>query len=73
MVCNKNYQQKFDEKLKERFFNKYRFSNHGNNNSILLLQKGVDHYEYMDDWEQFNETSLPEKDFLQSLKYGRYY
>ena len=26
--CNKNYQKKFDEKLKERFFNKYIFSNH---------------------------------------------
>ena len=27
-ICNKNYQQKFDEKLKERFFNTYKFSNH---------------------------------------------
>ena len=27
------------------------------------MQKGVYPYEYMDDWEKFNETSLLEKDF----------
>ena len=25
------------------------------------MRKGVHPYEYMDDWEKFNETSLPEK------------
>ena len=35
--CNKNYQHKFDEKLKERFFNTYKFTNHNNNKFILLL------------------------------------
>ena len=60
--CNKNYQQKFDEMLKERFFNTYTFSNHNNNKFILLSRKGVCPYEYMDDWEKFNETSLPEKE-----------
>ena len=25
------------------------------------MPKGVYPYEYMDDWEKFNETSLPEK------------
>ena len=58
---NKNYQQKFDEKLKERYFNTYRFSKHISNKFILFLRKGVYRYEYMDDWEKFNETSLPEK------------
>ena len=68
LCCNKNYQQKFDEKLKERFFNTYKFSNHDNNKFILLLWKGVYPYEYMDDWEKFNETSLPEKeDFYSHL------
>ena len=34
-----------------------------------MLQKGVYPYEYMDDWEKFNETSLPEKeDFYSNLK-----
>ena len=28
LVCNKNFQSKFDEKLKKRFFNTYNFSNH---------------------------------------------
>ena len=27
---------------------------------ILLLRKGVYPYEYMDSWERFDETSLPE-------------
>ena len=68
MRCNKSYQRKFDEKLKERFFNTYKFSNHGNNQFILLLLKGVHPYEYIDDWGKFNETSLPEKeDFYSHL------
>ena len=34
----------------------------------MLLQKGVDPYEYINDWEKFNETSLPEKeDFYSNL------
>ena len=33
-----------------------------------MLQKGVFPYEYMDDWEIFNESSLPEKeDFYSHL------
>ena len=28
----------------------------------LLLGKDVCPYEYMDDWEKFNETYLPEKE-----------
>ena len=72
MCCNKSYQQKFDEKLKERFFNTYTFSNHDKNKFILLLRKGIYSYKYMHDCEKFNETKLPEKrKFLQSLKYGR--
>ena len=27
----------------------------------MLLRKGVFPYEYMDSWERFNETSLPDK------------
>ena len=62
MWCSKNYQYKFDKKLKERFFNTYKFCNHNNDKFILLLQKGVNLYEYMDEWEKFNEASLPEKE-----------
>ena len=60
--CTKNYKHKFDEKWKERFLNTYKFSNIENDDFILLFQKGVYLYEYMDDWEKFNETSLPEKE-----------
>ena len=66
LSCNKNYQQKFDEKLKKQFFNTYKFSNHDNNKFILLLRKGVYPYEYMDNWKKFNETSLFEKEDLYS-------
>ena len=34
---NKNNQHKFDEKLKERLFNKYKLSNYDNNKFFLLL------------------------------------
>ena len=56
------YQHKFDEKLKEQFLNRYKFSNHDNNKFILLLWKGVYPFEYIDDWEKFNEISLLEKE-----------
>ena len=51
LYCNKNYQHEFDKKLKGRFFNTYKFSNHSNNKFILLLQKVVYLYEYVDDCE----------------------
>ena len=62
---NKNNQHKFDEKLKERLFNKYKLSNYDNNKFFLLLWKGVYPYQYMDDWEKFSEA-LPEKEYLYS-------
>ena len=57
LCSNKNYQQKFHEKLKEQFLNTYKYSKHDNKEFILLLGKGVYPYEYKDDWEKFNETS----------------
>ena len=35
LSCNKDYQHKFDVKLKERFFNTHIFSNYDNNKFIL--------------------------------------
>ena len=37
LCCNKNYQQKFAENLKEWFFNTYKFYNSDNNKFILLV------------------------------------
>ena len=61
LICNKNYSRKIDEELKKRFKNTFKFSNNDINKCILLLRKCVYPYEYMSDWEKFNETTLPEK------------
>ena len=58
---NKNYSNKINEKLKKRFKKTFKLSNNNISKFILLLGKGICSYEYMDDWEKFNETSLPEK------------
>ena len=48
-------------------FNTYKFFTH-DNKFILFLQKNNYPYEYMDDWEKFNEPSLHEKeDFYSHL------
>ena len=62
LSCNKDYSSKTDKDLKKRFKNIFKFSNNDINKFIFLLRKGVYPYEYMDEWEKFNETSLPEKE-----------
>ena len=68
-LLQKNYQLKLDEKLKERFFNTNKFFNNDNSRIILLLQKHVYPYGYMDDWEKFDETLLREKGHIYSHLY----
>ena len=46
--------------------NTYSFCNNDLNKFILLLRKGVHPYEYMDNWEGFNETSLSSKESFYS-------
>ena len=62
LSCNKDYRSRLDEKLKKKFNKTFNFSNNDVNKSLLLLRKGIYSYEYMDDWEKFNETTLPEKE-----------
>ena len=61
MSCNKGYSSKLDEKLKMRLKNTFKFSNNDINKFILLLRKGVYPYEYIDEGEKFNETTLLKK------------
>ena len=52
--------------LIEKFPDAYQFCNKDLNKFALLLRKGVYPYEYMDSWERFNETSLPDKESFYS-------
>ena len=42
-------------------------SNNDKNKFILLLRKGVHRYEYMEDWEKFNEKSSEKEYFYSHL------
>ena len=61
LFCNKNHQKYVWCKVNGTIFNIYMFSNQDNDKFLLLLWKDIYPYEYMDDWEKFIETSLPEK------------
>ena len=47
--------------LIKKFASAHQFCNGDLNKFVLLLRKDVYPYEYMDSWERFNETSLPDK------------
>ena len=64
--CKTYYQKDFNKELIKRFAGTYEFSNKNLNKFILLLRKGVYPYEYMDNWERFDETSLPNKESFYS-------
>ena len=61
------YSEKYlNKELIKRFANTYEFCNKNLSKFVLLLRKGVYPYEYMDNWERFNETSLPNKESFYS-------
>ena len=60
--CEQYYKKTFNKELIKRFASTYEFCYKDFNKFILLLRKGVYPYEYMDNWEKFNEMSLPSKE-----------
>ena len=66
MSCNKDYSNNLNEKLKKWFKSTSKFSNDDINKFILLSKKGVYPYEYIDEWEKFNEATLTKKEEIYS-------
>ena len=64
--CKTYYEKDFNKELIKRFANTYEFCKKKLNKFILLLRKGVYPYEYMDNWETFDETLLPNKESFYS-------
>ena len=70
--CKRRYPKYIDDetlkKTKKNFRNAYNFCNKDITKFMFLLRKSVYPYEYMDDWDRFNEEKLPNKsDFYSSL------
>ena len=64
--CEKEYEKEFNKELIERFANTYKFCDNDLDKFIMLLQKGVYPYEYIDEWDKFNEKVLPGKESFYS-------
>ena len=59
--CTKRSKQSLDL-LKSKFPNIYHLTKANITKFILLLKKGIYPYEYMNEWNKFNETELPSID-----------
>ena len=64
--CEKEYEKEFNKELLERFANTYKFCDNDLDKFIMLLRQGVYPYEYIDEWDKFNEKVLPGKDSFYS-------
>ena len=70
--CKKNYEKDFNKELIKGFANIFEFCNGDVNKFILFLRKCVYPYEYMDNCERFNETSLSDKEAFYSNLNGAF-
>ena len=57
----KNKRERPIEVLIRKFPSIYQYCNGNLNEFVLLLRKGVYPYEDMDNWEKFDETTIPPK------------
>ena len=64
--CEKEYEKEFNKELLERFANTYKFWDNDLNKFIMLLRKCVYPYEYIDEWDEFNEKIIPRKESFYS-------
>ena len=64
--CKKNYEKEINKELIEKFASIYKFRNNDLNKFVMLFRKDVYPYEYMDGWDKFNETSIPNKESFHS-------
>ena len=64
--CKRNYKKEINKELIESFASTYKLCNNDLNKFVMLLRKGVYPYEYMDGWDKFNETSIPNKESFYS-------
>lgn len=55
--CSEYHTFKFDSKLKNKFANIFKFYDRDLNEFIILSQKGVYPYKYVDIWLKFHKTS----------------
>ena len=62
----KEYKKDLNKKLIERFSSVYEFCGYDMNKFITLLRKGVYPYEYIDEWNKFDEKELPVKESFYS-------
>ena len=64
--CNKEHEKELNNELIGRFANTYKFCDNDLDKFIMLLRKGVYPYEYIDEWDKFNEKVLPGKESFYS-------
>ena len=66
--CKKEQEEALEHKLIENSPSVYEFCEGDLDKFVLLLRKCIYPYEYMNSWEKFDETSLPDKkDFHSKL------